>query len=227
MEVEGHTKEDAAMLHEDLNKLFADKKFDSFRALLTRGKKNNNKKFDKIDSEAFEQATKDLTGDDLLAAETVAGQINSKDEHVVDYFSPGFTNSGTMSENGYRVFNEYMISKNGVNPYGEGIKDGKVFEKAFKFGQNIPTKNGSYTIIYNGFNLQPGGRAVTVGHEVFGHGPAWNQAFQDNNINAVRVENLFLRIMGLSDKQTQGVQHFIKSDVMAKETPKYLYKVKK
>src|SRR5690606_7900335 len=64
----GANKESANKIHEDMNTVFADKKFDAFRGLLTRGKNNNKTTFDKIKSDDFTKATSSLTGDDLDAA---------------------------------------------------------------------------------------------------------------------------------------------------------------
>ena len=72
-------------------------------------------------------------------------------------------------------------------------------------GLNIPTPDGSHSFI--GSSLQGMERAVTSGHEVFGHGiPAAKKLTPvENNANAIRTENLIRRILGLT--QTDGHNH--------------------
>ncbi len=61
-----------------------------------------------------------------------------------------------------------------------------------------PTKNGSYSIIVIG-GEHPNGRAVTTGHEVIGHGRSWATGLGDSHqhVQAIRTENLILRVMGI------------------------------
>lgn len=63
-------------------------------------------------------------------------------------------------------------------------------------------------------NGHPYGRAVTMGHEVFGHGrsialglydPA-NPSDYQQHINAIQTENLILRVMGFQ-YQNSGYNH--------------------
>lgn len=67
-------------------------------------------------------------------------------------------------------------------------------------GINIPTTGGSHSVIMEGSGVShDGGRAVTTGHEVVGHGVASaNKATSvDNNTRAIRVDNLIRRVMGI------------------------------
>ena len=109
--VKGVNKESAQKLHSDMNTAFADKKFDSFRSLLTRGKKNNNTTFDKIGEDAFKSATSGLKGDDLIAATSVYNAINSSSEFVFEYMS-----GNTMTDAGNAAY-KYNFNDHSNNVY--------------------------------------------------------------------------------------------------------------
>lgn len=68
-------------------------------------------------------------------------------------------------------------------------------------GFNVPTKNGSHSIIVEGEGVQQSGgnRAVTTGHEIFGHGipSARGVDAKTNNTHAIRTDNLIRRTLGI------------------------------
>ena len=72
-------------------------------------------------------------------------------------------------------------------------------------GYNVPTQRGSHSFVSG--DLQGKERAVTSGHEVFGHGiPATNNLTPaENNANAIRADNLIRRLLGLP--QRDGSDH--------------------
>jgi len=73
-------------------------------------------------------------------------------------------------------------------------------------GINIPTKKGSHSVIMEGKGVtHDGGRAVTTGHEVIGHGPASARGVSplDNNTRAIRADNLIRRVMGITTFRTE------------------------
>lgn len=72
-------------------------------------------------------------------------------------------------------------------------------------GLNVPTRKGSHSFISN--SLTGNERAITSGHEVFGHGipAAKNLSPAENNSNAIRADNLIRRILGLP--QRDGRDH--------------------
>ena len=75
-------------------------------------------------------------------------------------------------------------------------------------GFNVPTEKGSHSvIIISGGSENNTERAVTSGHEVFGHGipSAKLESDVDNNTNAIRTDNLIRRILGLT--QRDGSDH--------------------
>ncbi|WP_367865792.1 hypothetical protein [Pedobacter sp. WC2423] len=58
----------------------------------------------------------------------------------------------------------------------------------------------------NGFN--PIGRALTFGHEVFGHGrSAVLGRLDSQHSDAIQLENLILRVMGKGNIQRDGSNH--------------------
>src|SRR5690554_6381681 len=104
-EVKGVNAESAKKLHEDMNTVFADEKFDAFRGLLTRGKKDEDgnyksNKLDKISADAFKNATSGLSGNDIQAVTSVYLDINSKNEFVFEYIT---NKSNNLSESGNKV----------------------------------------------------------------------------------------------------------------------------
>lgn len=66
----------------------------------------------------------------------------------------------------------------------------------------IATRGYGANVILKGGSLQGSERAVTSGHEVFGHGiPAAKKLTPaENNANAIRTDNLIRRILGLPQR---------------------------
>jgi hypothetical protein len=209
-EVIGVTKDDAKKIHDDLNKVFADKKFDALRALFTRGKKDNNKAFDKINSEKLTEALSGLSGDDLALAEIVTGAINSKDVHKVEFA----TTDQDLSEGAVTGINstlEKLYTSNNLKvPTFPTERKGSEVAAAGGSGQNFPTPDGSHSVILEGANIKNSGgrRELDTFHEVFGHGiPSAKKATDAvNNANAIRTENLVRRVLKIQE-QRDGSNH--------------------
>lgn len=74
-------------------------------------------------------------------------------------------------------------------------------------GVTTPTKKGSHSLIILG-GEHPNGQAVTTGHEILGHGRSWATGLGDSyqHVQAIRTENLILRVMGIPFINT-GVKH--------------------
>jgi RHS repeat-associated protein len=201
-EIRGITKQDAQIFRDDIYKVLADDKFAKVRALIdVKGKT-----FNKIDAGALSSAMEGLalTDDESAYITMVTGTINSKDIHKVEYVSGDFT-----STEGATAMKNHMNKT-----YGDGTgdrmltKEGQLSTAWIRNsgdGLNVPTKNGSHSFIGNG--LQGAERAVTSGHEIFGHGiPAARKLMPaENNSNAIRADNLIRRILGLP--QTDGRNH--------------------
>lgn len=204
-QIEGVTKDDAKKVHEDLNTMFAGEKFDAFRALITRsGKKGNGKTFNKIDSDALSGALEGLEGDDLALANLVAGAINSDDVHKVEFVELG---DDISSEGGDAVVEHLNKAQSGIGDASrnaEGNINSSVIHVFGGAGFNVPTKNGSHSIIVEGEGVQQSGgnRAVTTGHEVMGHGipSAKGSDAKTNNTHAIRTDNLIRRVLGIQTR---------------------------
>lgn len=205
----GVTKDDAQKLHDDLNSVFADSKFDKLRNLFSRGEKNNKATFDKIGADVLKEALSGLTGDDLALAELVAGAINSDDKHKVEYVEAG-TN---LSSDGEKAFNSgfsKIYSDNGLPVTTFPTRTGKDISASGGKGYNTPTTDGSHSFIVNdtGTEHPEGRREITTFHEIFGHGipSAKKASHMINNQNAIRTENLVRRVLGIQ-QQRDGSNH--------------------
>ena len=80
-------------------------------------------------------------------------------------------------------------------------------------GATTHLDNGSYSVIILD-EIHPNGRSVTTGHEVLGHGRSWAVGFQEEfqHVEAIRTENLILRVMGIPFINT-GIDHGPKTPV--------------
>jgi RHS repeat-associated protein len=200
--VRGITKQDAQNFRDNIYKVLADDKFANVRTLIDI----KSKTFKNIDagklSSAMEGLT--LTDDESAYITMITGAINSKDVYKVEYVSGEYTSS-----EGAKVFVNHMNKELGE---GMGDKmvtpDGKLSSAWIRNsgdGLNVPTQNGSHSFI--GGSLQGSERAVTSGHEVFGHGiPAAKKlTLAENNANAIRTDTFIRRILGLP--QRDGSNH--------------------
>ena len=200
--VRGVTKQDAEKFRDDIYRVLADDKFTNIRTLIDI----KGKEFRNIDTDKLDLAMKGiaLSNDESAYITIVANTINSKDVYNVEYVSGNYTSS-----QGAKAF---VVHMNKVVGNGIGDKmvtsDGKLstaFIRNSGDGLNVPTSNGSHSFI--GSSLQGNERAVTSGHEVFGHGiPAAKKLTPaENNANAIRTENLIRRILKLP--QNDGSKH--------------------
>jgi len=198
-QVVGMTRADAQKFLQDLFTIFAGSEFDKFRELLTLNRRGTT--FNSISLDALAVAFEgiDLTIDQRALVDELVGVINSESIHKVEYVDV----DKTVSVEGTAAF------KNHMNNAQEGIGDamvpnprmlGALMNRISGGGINIPTEGGSHSVIMEGRGVvHDHGRALTAGHEVIGHGVASaNRASDvDNQIRAVRVDNLIRRIMGL------------------------------
>jgi hypothetical protein len=218
MKIIGVTKEDAKKANEDINKIFADKRFDQFRSLISL----KGKEFNKIDSEKLKTVLEnsDLSTDDKHLIETTSNTINSENEHFVEYKKE----DEKVSKEAFDTFGaiDGIDSSSGVSAriYGKGGD-----------GVTAKTKNGSFSLIieskgglnsmFEGANdyvdkegnrgYNPVGRAGIFGHEVFGHGRSLSIGLKlatEQHTEAIRMENLILRVMGQSVQRNGGDHSF-------------------
>lgn len=206
----GVTKGDAQSLHDDLNSVFADSKFDKLRNLFTRGKKNDKTTFDVIGGDALKDALSGLTGDDLALAEIVTGAINSEAKHKIEYvkLTDDLSDEGEIAVNSV---NDKFATQIGLQkPESYPNRTGADIKTFGGTGFNAPTSDGSHSFIVNDlFTLYPEGRRdLTTFHEIFGHGIPSAKKVSDilNNQNAIRTENLVRRVLGIKE-QRDGADH--------------------
>ena len=217
----GVTKEDAEKAKDDVHTIFKGDKFENFRALLTL----KGRKFADIDPEALEAALDgvDLSEDEQALVDVVVNTINSKDKHEVEYVNSN-NNISLTGENYLKGDLPPAINIEKTKAaYGGGIP-AWVFGN---FGGSVTkkTKSGSYSLLIendrgNGksdyfdktlkkYVPQPGGRAVITGHEIIGHGRSLSQGRNGANQHedAIRLENMILRVMGHGNVQRDGTNH--------------------
>lgn len=201
----GETKDDAKKFKEDVYKVLADKKFDNLRALIdVKGKT-----FKHIDKDAL---TKSLDGvelsvDEKAYVDVLTNTINSKEKQTVEYLSYGDDVSADGSSALKAYFNTIQAGFGDAMIPGETTKASIVAGLGGE-GFNVPTKGGSHSFIISGIpNGKNTERAVTSGHELFGHGipSSRGESPELNNSNAIRADNLVRRILGLP--QRDGSDH--------------------
>jgi hypothetical protein len=197
----GVTKQDAKKFKEDIHLVLANDKFAGLRALIdVKGKT-----FKHIDGAALTKALDgiELSADERTYIDMVTNTINSKDKHSVEYVSGDFTSS-----EGATAFKEHMNKTQAgagdkmLTPDGNlstGIIDRLV-------GLNVPTADGSHSFISS--KVEGKERAITSGHELFGHGIPSSKKLTaaENNANAIRTDNLIRRLLGVpeSDGKNHG-----------------------
>lgn len=137
-----------------------------------------------------------LNEDQQALVNMAVNTINSSDKHIVEYVSEGVISgqgqnafSGEFSNAGLPMGD--IIAANGGIPVA-------IIANFGGGGLTVPTQNGSHSVIVG--NNHPNGRAVTTGHEVIGHGRslAVGRGQANQHIDAVRTENLILRVMGIN-----------------------------
>ena len=210
MEIRGNTKEDIELVIKDLRTIFSDSVFDKLKDLLIRtGEKKNGLSLSKITEEQLSQAFEgiDLSNDQFALMKIVVNTINSDDVHIIEYVS---SDDGVASPSAEKAF---------INGFADGpLKD--FLPNILKKSNGLPlkllsneggggitskTKTGSYSIIFiNG--QHPNGQAVTMGHELFGHGRSLALGVVNQHEAAIQTENLILRVMGIVFQNT-GFNH--------------------
>ncbi len=221
----GATKDDAAKFHSDLNAMLKDDKYEQFRGLISV----KGKTFNTIDQAAFDKAIEGLSEDQIAFAKTVLNTINSADKHMVEYVSTNGDVSKTASK---------LLDNKAGGVFGPTManNDGKLSGATVAgiWGSvTTNTKDGSYSVIIEGLTPEqagldylnsstntkggnPAGRPSTAGHEVLGHRRFRVTSGEDaagHHVNAIRMENLILRIMGHGDVQRTGEKHGLMTPV--------------
>ena len=199
--IRGVSKQDIIWFQNDIFEVLADDKFMNIRSLINI--KGN--AFQRVDEGEFLSAMKgnSFNDDEIAYINMLVGTINSKNNHTIEYVSGDF-----VSSKGSIAFIEYMDKL-----FGDGMGDKATVNGRLRSswvysmgnGYNVPTQRGSHSFVSG--DLQGKERAVTSGHEVFGHGiPATNNLTPaENNANAIRADNLIRRLLGLP--QRDGSDH--------------------
>ena len=220
MKIRGITKDDAQKVQEDVNKAFADKKFDEFIKLISLDKKG--KTFNKIDAGAFTHYltnAEGLTDDDKTLLAIVVNTINSEDVHDVEFAN----GSDALSTSAINDFNIDPVVKNYYSNLGMDIP------ASILGSQTIKTNDGTRSLIIeddkgpsdylssktNKYGSNPGSRANITLHEVIGHGRslALGRGAANQHQDAIRAENLVLRVMGHGIIQRDGTDHGPKTKI--------------
>lgn len=198
-EIQGATKEDASMVVADFRAMFPGEVFADFRHLIVQtGAKQNGKSLSPITPDALSNAFNgiELNEDQQALVDLVVNTINSKDIHKVEYLN----SNGNLSYSAEKVFvslfnglpTELILEANGGFPV--------VFiQNQGGGGLTTPIKKGTYSLIFKDTRYHLNGRAVTTGHEILGHGRslALGRGEGAQHIDAIRTENLILRVMGI------------------------------
>lgn len=200
--VEGMSKKDAALAVEDFRAMFPGDEFANFRNLIVQsGKKQNGKSLAPISdddiSAAFDGIT--LNEDQQALVDMVVNTINSNDIHKVEYVSE----NGVLSPQAEASFLPSFL-KGDIEPFMQQIMkvNGGIplwlITNEGGGGVTTPTKKGSHSLIILG-GKHPNGRAVTTGHDILGHGRSMAVGLGDSqqHVQAIRTENLILRVMGI------------------------------
>ena len=204
-QIVGLTKNDALKLQQDFHTIFAGEQFENFRSLLTLDKSGTT--FNSISADAVTSAFEgiNLTTDQQALVNEVTGAINSEQIHSAEFVDI----NGTVSTMGTAAFKDHL------NSTQSGIGDamipsanmpGVTMNAVSGGGVNIPTKTGSHSVIMVGKGVtHDGGRALTTGHEIIGHGVATANKVSpsENNTRAIRVDNLIRRVMGITTYRTE------------------------
>ena len=193
--VKGVDRESADKIHMDMNTVFADKKFDAFRGLLTRGKKNNKLTFDKISAEDFKNATSGLSGDDLDAATSVYNAINSDKEYMFEYMS-----GDEMSKTGNTAYKYHFNSPNSTETFSTDD-----IIAAGGEGLTVTSAKGIHAFIVDKPETKHLEDCIplTAFHEGFGHGTPLIKGVKgdNNNFNSIRYENMIREVMEIEVKR--------------------------
>ncbi|SES20296.1 DUF6443 domain-containing protein [Pedobacter rhizosphaerae] len=198
----GVTKKDAQNFRDDVYKVLADDRFAGVRSLISV----KGSKFNKVDGDALAKAMGGITmsADEKAYVDMVTNTINSKTIHKVEYIN---ISDDVSLEGGNAVSDHFKNNKFPSPLTPDGTLKAATLSIFGGEGFNVPTEKGSHSMIISGVAGGNTERAVTSGHEVFGHGipSARREGNENNNNNAIRTDNLIRRILGLP--QRDGKDH--------------------
>lgn len=208
--IEGVTKEDAKLAVEDFRAMFPGEVFANFRNLIVQsGKKQKGKKFAPISREALSEAFNGitLTEDQQALVDMVVNTINSDDIHKIEYLSSG----KDMSQTSLDIYSP-LLNNLGITSEVAANTPGGYSQYVMALcgeASTVPTQTGSLSLILNTTKGFVTNRPATLGHEVMGHGRTLRLGLKDSlsqHVLPIQVENLILRIMGISSYR-DGTDH--------------------
>ena len=200
--IQGVTQKDASMAVKNIREMFVGDVFDNFRELIQQSGKNHDKEtLAHISKEALNNAFDgiNLSEDQKALVDMVVNTINSSDIHMIEYAD----NNKVISNVGKEAFSS-ELAKAGLPVSTIVKKNGGIPTKIISAfgggGLTVQTEKGTHSVIVNETRLHPNGIAVTTGHEIIGHGRslASGRGKERQHVDAVRTENLILRVMGIN-----------------------------
>ncbi len=208
-EIKGVKDTDARKFKKDLSNILSDEKFTNINSLISIG--DDGRTFNRIDESDVECALDgfDFNDEELSFVGHLTDAINSDDVHSVEFLS----SQDNLSQGGMSALVGYLrtLDENFAEVLASpGFIKGAVVKGLGGTGLNVPITGGSHSFILEGSEiLHDGGRAVTSGHEVLGHGPASARglSLEDNNTRAIQMDNLIRGVMyigGFRDGSNHG-----------------------
>ena len=197
----GASKNDAKKVVSDMHEIFSNDIFNAFRQLIRLDSKRP-----RLVAEISEYDLKqvlsnpELNTDQRAMIAVVSNTINSSDKHIVEYAGQGNISSYAQS-----FFEPLMCTSEEMNQLvsslietNGGIPASFLSAVGGNQGVTTATRKGSYSVVFD--VEHDNGRSVTMGHEVFGHGRslALGRGAEYQHVDAVQMENLILRVMGIN-----------------------------
>lgn len=134
-----------------------------------------------------------LNEDQQAMVDIVVNTINSSSRHMIEYVP---INGRLSYEGSMAVLTHETIDLRPTIDYYEGLPSNYLLNRGG--GITVPTSQGTYSAVVNATNPHLNSRAVTAGHEIFGHGrPISLDRSIFQNQDAIQTENLILRLMGI------------------------------
>ena len=206
-EIRGVTRDDAAMVAQDIRAIFPGDEFEQFRGLIVQtGKKQNGYSLAKISDDALLAAFSGITlnEDQQAMVDIVVNTINSPSRHMIEYvpIDGRLSYEGSMAA----ISLETIDLLPTIDYYG-GLPSNYLFNLGG--GITVPTSKGTHSAVINALNPHQNSRAITVGHEIFGHGRSLSighTSKMQQHTDAIQTENLILRMMGIPFINT-GIDH--------------------
>lgn len=191
--------------------MFNGEEFEKFRSLIVQtGKNHNGKTLERIGDLELSNALDgvELSEDQKALIEIVVNTINSSDIHTIEYVDK----DKTISSEGEMAY-DLNPKLSAVKEYYGGVPMSLIVNDG-GMGLTVRTRKGTHSFIVYSQQDHPYGRAVTVGHEIFGHGRSLVLGRIDTqDIDAIQTENLILRLMGI-DYVNDGSTHGSRNKVL-------------